>query len=169
MFVLGLHPSSTRNGFLDPRWLERRFRFFLANKGEQLIQFSPFHLFGQRRLREFACVGTDPVGHTLWIDLQHSSDRSITTAFHIHADGQQPCFVRITMLAWLGCIDPIAFTTTIALAPRWIEACFVLFPVRSTLWTFHTSYSILFPILGTPRFGTQNGGKTGHFCQFSMP
>ena len=53
------------------------------------------------------------------------------------------------MLGWLGRVHSIAFPTTIALAPRRIEACFVLLPVRLALWTVHNAYSILFSFLGT--------------------
>ena len=38
----------------------------------------------------------------------------------------------------------------IALAPTWIEACFVLFPVCLKLWTVHASDSILFSMLEIP-------------------
>ena len=81
------HPNSMSNGALDPRWLGCRFRFFLADKGEQFIQFCFFYLLWQRCLRQLGGVGADPVGDALWIDFRHSSNGSITTAFHIHADG----------------------------------------------------------------------------------
>ena len=47
------------------------------------------------------------------------------------------------------CIHSITFTTTIALASRWIQACFVLFPIRLAPWTFHVAYFILFLLLDT--------------------
>lgn len=53
------------------------------------------------------------------------------------------------MLLSLRSVDPLTLSATIALAPRWIEARFVLFPVRLAFWTVHASYSILSPILGT--------------------
>jgi hypothetical protein len=54
------------------------------------------------------------------------------------------------MLGRLWCVDSIALPTSISLAPRWMKACFVLFPIRSAFWTLHVSHSILFLILGTP-------------------
>jgi len=47
-------------------------------------------------------------------------------------------------------IHAITLTTTIALAPRRIEACFILFPIGLALWAFHNLDSILFRMLGTP-------------------
>ena len=111
------HPSSAHSECLDPRWLGCRFRFFLAHKGEQLIQLRLLHLLWQRCVRQFGSVGTHPVGNTLWVDLQYTPDRAITTAFYVHPDGKETGFLRITMLSRLWRIDPIAFTTAIALAP----------------------------------------------------
>jgi len=143
------HPSSKRSAYRDPRWSECRFRFFLANERVQFIQLSFFDLRGHGSLWQFGCILIDPISDALWIDLEHSPNWTKTAAFHIHANCQQACFLGITMLGWLRCIHPIAFTAPITLAPGRIEACFVLFPVRLAVWTFHASDSILFLILGS--------------------
>src|SRR5512145_65976 len=53
------------------------------------------------------------------------------------------------MLSRVGCVHSIAFTAAVTLASRSIQTGFVLFPIRSTFWALHVSYSILFSILGT--------------------
>src|SRR5512145_1553903 len=53
------------------------------------------------------------------------------------------------MLSRVGCVHSIAFTAAVTLASSSIQTGFVLFPIRSTFWALHVSYSILFSILGT--------------------
>ena len=126
-----------------------RFRFFLANEGVQLVHSSLFDLGWQGCLRQFGCVLADPISDTLWVDLEYSPNRAVTATFHIHENCQQAGLFRVAVLGWFGRVHAIAFTTTITLAPRWIEACFVLFPVCLASWTVHNAYSIMFSLLGT--------------------
>lgn len=63
------------------------FVFFLPTKVNNSSNSAFFYLLGQRCFRQFRRVGTHPIRHTLRIDLQHSPDRAITTAFDVHADG----------------------------------------------------------------------------------
>ena len=87
-FVQEPHPNLARSESLDPPPSKRRLRFFLAHKGEQLIQFRRFGFVWNRSRGQFGGVGFDPVDHTLRIDLQDPSNTVITVAFHIHANGK---------------------------------------------------------------------------------
>jgi hypothetical protein len=107
-----------------------------------------------------ATVLVDPVGHTLGIDFQHTANRAITTAFHIHADCQEARLIRVAVLLGLRCIHSIGFSTPRTLASRGIEARFGLLLAGLVFWTVHASYFILFPILGSP--------KSISCCMFSI-
>lgn len=110
------HPSLEHSACLDPQSSRRKSRFFLANEGVQLIQFSLFDLGWHGSVRQLGGVLTNPIGNTLWIDLEHSSNRAKAATFHIHANCQQTGCFGITVLDWLRCIHSIAFTAAIALA-----------------------------------------------------
>ena len=124
IFALGLrprkaidhHPGLEHSACLDPQSSRRKSRFFLANEGVQLIQFSLFDLGWHGSVRQLGGVLTNPIGNTLWIDLEHSSNRAKAATFHIHANCQQASCFGITVLDWLRCIHSIAFTAAIALA-----------------------------------------------------
>ena len=85
-FFAARHPNSEYNGCLDPLPSERRFRFFLSDKGVQLVQFCFFDLIRYRSRRQFGSVVAHPIGNALWIDLQNPSNWPITVAFHVHAN-----------------------------------------------------------------------------------
>lgn len=82
------HPNSKHNVCLDLPRLGRRFRFFLADKCVQLVQFSFVYFRGHGSIRQLGCVATDPVNYALRVDLQDPSNWAITAAFHIHANCQ---------------------------------------------------------------------------------
>lgn len=97
-----------------------------------------------------------PLG--LWSTFQECL-RSFRDPFQLHSPTQYAASILIhnyqnidfVFLANKG-IHSIAFIATIALAPRRIEACFILFPIRLGLCAFHASYFILFLFLGTLRY-----------------
>lgn len=115
-FFLPPRPNSGHNGYPDQRWSGCRFRFFLPDKSVQLVQFCLFDLFGHRSIRQFGSVLTHPIGNTLWIDLQNPGNSTITIAFHIHANGEQSCFLWITIRPWIGRVHTFTRVATILLA-----------------------------------------------------
>jgi len=77
------HPSSRHNAWLDPLWSGCRFRFFLLQKGVQLIQFSLRRLFWYGCRRQLVDISANPIRHGLLIDFQDPANGSLTIAFHI--------------------------------------------------------------------------------------
>jgi hypothetical protein len=60
----------------------------------------------------------------LRIDLQHSSNRPIATAFHVHANGEQAGFGRIGLVSWFWRIPCTTCSTPIPLTARLIQPFF---------------------------------------------
>jgi len=70
-FARRLHPNSKCSVWLDPLSSGCRFRFFLLEKGIQLIQLNILRLFWYGSRWQLIDIITDPIRHRLLIDLQN--------------------------------------------------------------------------------------------------
>ena len=136
-FARARHPNSAHNAWLDPLSSGCRFRFFLLQKGVQLIQFSLLRLFGYGCRRQFIYIIANPIRYTLLTDFQYPADGPLAVAFHVESDGKHACVRRVAFGGGLRCINSITFTTAISLTTRRIEPGFVLLLIGLASWTFH--------------------------------
>jgi hypothetical protein len=92
-----------------------RFRFFLADKREQLIHFCHLHFGWHRCGRQAFGMLSDPECDRLRIDLQMTGNPTEIASIHIHLNGPLAEIDRIPL--WLGfrCVLPLAVHTTVAL------------------------------------------------------
>lgn len=68
------HPNSKHSAWLDPLSSGCRFRFFLLEKGVQLVQLNILRLFWYGSRWQFIDIITDPIRHRLLIDFQNPAN-----------------------------------------------------------------------------------------------
>lgn len=78
-----------------------------------------------------------PIDHALGIDLQNPSPGMGAVAFNLHANGQQPCFLRMAIRFRFRWVDCLALITPIRLASGRVHSLFYLAFWCFTFWTLH--------------------------------
>lgn len=137
VFVPKPHPTPQCSALPDLLPWRCRLCFFLSDEGKEFVQLNFLNCFWCGRIGELSDIGIDPIGDTLWTDLQVTGYSAKVHPIDIQFDGLQfECF-WITDEFGLRGVSAFTCFALISLAPRWVLAIFDHAVLGVTSWTVH--------------------------------